>query len=67
MSDATRDRIEGTIDEATGHGKSAWGELTGDEATKAEGEAQQTEGAFKQGMANVKDKIDDVVKNVTGN
>ena len=65
MSDATRDRIEGTLDDATGRGKSAFGELTGDEQTQAEGEMDQAKGGLKQGMADVKDKVDDAVKNLT--
>ena len=65
MSDATRDRIEGTVDEATGRGKSAFGELTGDEQTQAEGETDQAKGNVKQGVADVKGKVDDAVKNLT--
>lgn len=67
MSDSSRDRIEGTVDELTGRGKSAVGDLTGDEQTRAEGDANQTEGKLKQGLADVKDKVDDVVKKVSGN
>ena len=65
MSDSSRDRIEGTLDDAKGRGKSAWGDLTGDEGTQAEGEVDQAKGGLKQGLANVKDKVDDAVKNVT--
>lgn len=65
MSDATRDRIEGNVDEATGKGKSAIGDLTGDDSTKAEGEKDQAVGNVKQGMADVKDKADDAVKKLT--
>ena len=65
MSDQTRDRIEGTVDETTGRGKSAFGELTGDEQTQAEGQTDQATGNFKQGLADVKDKVDDAVKKVT--
>ena len=65
MTDQSRDRIEGTVDEVTGRGKSAFGELTGDEQTKQEGEADQVTGNLKQGLADVKDKVDDVVKKVT--
>jgi len=67
MSDSSRDRIEGKVDELTGRGKSAFGELTDDDQTRAEGDADQTEGKMKQGLADVKDKVDDVVKKVTGN
>jgi uncharacterized protein YjbJ (UPF0337 family) len=67
MTDSSRDRIEGRVDELTGRGKSAFGELTDDDQKRAEGEADQTEGKFKQGLADVKDKVDDVVKKVTHN
>ena len=65
MSDATRDRIEGTLDDASGRGKSAFGELSGDEQTQAEGEQDQAKGNLKQGVADVKGKVDDAVKNLT--
>jgi uncharacterized protein YjbJ (UPF0337 family) len=66
MTDQTQDRIEGTVDEAKGRAKSAWGELTDNPDTKAEGEADQTEGKLKKGVADVKGKVDDAVKKVTG-
>ena len=65
MSDSSRDRIEGTIDEASGRGKAALGGLTGDERTQAEGEADQAEGGLKQGLADAKDKVDEAVKQAT--
>lgn len=65
MTDATRDRIEGTLDEAKGRGKAAWGEATGDDTTKAEGEGDQLMGKVKQGLADVKDKVGDAVDKVT--
>ncbi len=65
MTDQSRDRIEGTFDEVMGRGKSAFGELTGDEQTQQEGEADQVTGNLKQGLADVKDKVDEVVKKVT--
>lgn len=65
MTDQSKDRIEGTLDELAGRGKSALGDLTGDDETRAEGDAQQGEGQLKQGVADVKDKVDDVVKKVT--
>jgi uncharacterized protein YjbJ (UPF0337 family) len=66
MTDQTKDRIEGTVDEAQGRAKSAWGELTDNPETKAEGDADQTAGKLKKGMADVKDTVDDAVKKVTG-
>ena len=65
MSDATRDRIEGIVDEAKGRGKSAWGELTDDDEKRAEGDLDKAKGGVKQGMADVKNKIDDVAKKIT--
>lgn len=67
MTDSSRDRIEGTVNELTGRGQSALGDLTNDDQQRAEGEANQTEGKLQQGMADVKDKVDDVVKKLTGN
>jgi len=67
MSDQSRDRIEGTVDEIKGRGKSAWGELADDDQKRAEGQADQTQGKVKQTVAGVKDKVDDAVKKVTGN
>ncbi len=66
MSDQTRDRIEGTVDEVTGRGKSALGDLTGNEQTQAEGQSDQAQGNLKQGLADVKETVDNAVKKVTG-
>ena len=65
MSDSTRDRIEGAVDDVKGHGKAAAGDFTGDQDMQAEGEWDQSKGGFKQGMADAKDKVDDAVKNLT--
>jgi uncharacterized protein YjbJ (UPF0337 family) len=65
MSDQSRDRIEGTVDEIKGRVKSAWGELTDDDQKRAEGHADQIEGEVKKGMADAKDKVDDAIKRVT--
>ena len=59
MSDATRDRIEGTVDEATGRGKSAFGELTGDEQTQAEGTADRAEGKGQGALGQAKEAVGD--------
>jgi uncharacterized protein YjbJ (UPF0337 family) len=67
MSDQSRDRIEGTVDEIKGRGRSAWGDLADDDQKRAEGDADQMSGKVKQGVADVKDKVDDAVKKVTGN
>ena len=67
MTDQSKDRIEGRGDELGGRVKSAVGDLTGDEQTKAEGEQDQAAGKAKQGIADLKDEADDLVKKVTGN
>ncbi|MGH2535489.1 MAG: CsbD family protein [Thermomicrobiales bacterium] len=59
MVDQMRDRTEGKTDEIKGRGKQAWGDVTGDEETKSEGEMDEATGKFKQGMADAKDKLDD--------
>jgi uncharacterized protein YjbJ (UPF0337 family) len=64
MTDKSNDRIDGKSDELMGRAKSAVGELQGDEQTKSEGEAQETSGKAKQGLADAKDKVDNLVKKV---
>ncbi|MEA2583226.1 MAG: CsbD-like [Thermomicrobiales bacterium] len=66
MSDQSRDRVEGTFDDMKGRGKSAMGELTGDDEMKAEGAADRAMGAVKKGLADAKDALDTAVKKVTG-
>jgi len=65
MTDSSQDRIEGKFDELKGRGKSALGEMTDDDRKRAEGQADQNQGKLKQGIADAKDKVDDVVKKVT--
>ena len=65
MSDQSKDRIEGVLDEAKGRGTSAMGELRDDDQLRGEGDLDQTRGEAKQGLADVKDKVDDAVKKVT--
>jgi len=65
MSERTGERVEGAVDEVKGHAKSAWGDLTGDERTKAEGEIDKAKGNIKQGMADAKDRIDQAARDVT--
>lgn len=66
VTDQSKDRIDGKVDELTGRGKSALGDLTGDDQMRSEGDADQASGKVKQGMADVKDKADGLVKKVTG-
>ena len=41
MSDASKDRLSGTVDEAKGKAKSAWGDATDDDAAREEGARDQ--------------------------
>ena len=67
MDSANKDRMQGGKDEIVGKAKSAWGEATGDEQTKAEGDMDQTKGKMQQGMADAKDKVGDAIDGLTGN
>jgi len=58
-------RTEGVVDELKGKAKSAVGEATGDDKTRAEGDYDQTVGKVKQGAANVMNKADDWMKEKT--
>ena len=66
MTDQSKDRITGKIDDLKGRGKEAAGDLTGDEQLQAEGERDQLTGKLKEGLADLKDKADDFVKDLTG-
>jgi uncharacterized protein YjbJ (UPF0337 family) len=65
MTDQSQDRLEGEFDEAKGKGKEALGRLANDKSTQMEGQRDQAVGKAKQGMADMKDKADDIVKDVT--
>ena len=54
-----RDRIEGSVKEAGGKAKEAWGDLTDDRETEAEGEADQVEGKAQHEWGEGKDKVRD--------
>ena len=66
MSEVSKDRAEGKVDEVVGRMKAGVGEATDNQQLREEGKGQEGEGQIKQGIANVKDKVDDVVKKVTG-
>lgn len=55
MSEGTRDRIEGSVDEMGGRAKSAFGDATNDEQMRDEGDMDQLSGNAQQGVGNVKD------------
>lgn len=66
MDSPSKDRIQGGVDELKGKAKSTWGEATGDERTRAEGDLDQLKGKVQQGLADAKDKVDDVIDDLTG-
>jgi uncharacterized protein YjbJ (UPF0337 family) len=66
MSDASKDRLEGTVKEGAGRAKSAVGDLTGNSKTQASGQRDQATGQAQQGMAGIKEKIDGLIKRFTG-
>jgi uncharacterized protein YjbJ (UPF0337 family) len=65
VSDQSRDRVEGTLDDVKGRGKAAWGELTDDEELKNEGYADRAKGTAKKAVADVKEAVDTAVKKIT--
>jgi uncharacterized protein YjbJ (UPF0337 family) len=65
MGSTRQDRIEGAVDDAKGRSKLAVGELADNEDLKAVGRQDRGKGKVKQAAADVKDKIDEVVKKVT--
>ncbi len=55
------DRIKGPMKEAGGKAKEEWGDLTDNERTEAEGQADQVEGNIQNKWGEGKDKARDVV------
>ncbi len=54
------DEMKGKAKEGMGSAKEAWGDLTNDESTEAEGEAEQIEGKAQQGVGSAKEKVGDM-------
>lgn len=65
MTESSKDRISGMMDDAKGKAKEAWGKATDDDSAEAEGQLDQAKGKAKQGLADAKNKVDDVVKDLT--
>jgi uncharacterized protein YjbJ (UPF0337 family) len=57
MSDTDQERGQAAVDQAKGKAKDAWGSLTGDASTEAEGKLDQLKGKAREGMADLKDKV----------
>jgi len=56
------DKVKGTVEEAKGKAKQAWGDLTDNEETRAEGQTDEAKGKGRQSLGNLKDAADDVKK-----
>jgi uncharacterized protein YjbJ (UPF0337 family) len=61
MADSTRDRIEGAEDKLTGNVKEVVGKATDDRELEGEGKLDQLKGDIMDGVADVKDKISDLL------
>ncbi len=64
--DSSKDRIEGTIDSHKGEVEEKIGQFRGDKEQEAEGKSDQAQGALQEGLADLKDKVSETVKKVTG-
>jgi uncharacterized protein YjbJ (UPF0337 family) len=66
MAGTLQHRIAGLVDDAKGRTKLAVGELTNNDDLKTAGRKDRTTGAVHQAVADAKDKLDEVVTQVTG-
>lgn len=55
-----KDRTEGAGKDLGGKVKEAWGKVTGDESTEAEGKRDQVEGNVQEGWGKTKDAARDL-------
>jgi uncharacterized protein YjbJ (UPF0337 family) len=56
--------VEGALEETKGHVKQAWGDVTGDDKTKAEGMMDEMKGKAQQAWGDVKNAADDVKEDI---
>lgn len=64
--DSSKDRIEGALDSNKGEVKEKIGQFRGDKEQEADGKSDQAQGALQEGLADLKDKVSETVKKVTG-
>ena len=64
VDQADKDRVEGAVDKATGEAKQTVGKATGNEQAQAEGTLDKAKGQFKEGMADAREKVDDMVDKI---
>ena len=60
----TDDRIEGAVRKGAGRVQDAWGGLTGDERTQAEGKLNQAAGSVQDLVGQARDKASDIYEEV---
>jgi len=53
------DKLKGKMEDLKGRAKKAWGELTGNRETKAEGTMDKGKGKLGEAKGDVKNAIDD--------
>ncbi|MBN9561426.1 MAG: CsbD family protein [Alphaproteobacteria bacterium] len=56
-----KDRVEGVGKQAKGAVKDAWGKVTGDAKTQAEGKAEKAEGKVQNAVGGAKDAARDAM------
>jgi uncharacterized protein YjbJ (UPF0337 family) len=61
-----KDRIEGAARQAKGKVKEAWGKVTGDAKTEAEGKAEQVAGRAQNAVGGIKDAAREARDKMTG-
>ena len=61
-----KDRIEGAGKQAKGNIKEAWGKVTGDAKTEAEGKADKAEGRVQNAVGGIKDAAREARDKVAG-
>jgi uncharacterized protein YjbJ (UPF0337 family) len=59
VSDTDQERDQAAIEQIKGKVKDAWGSLTGDKSTEAEGKVDQVKGKARESVADAKDAIDE--------
>ena len=62
MDNATDQKVEGRMDQAKGRVKQAWGDLTGDDSTHAEGTADEMAGNVKEKVGQARESIADAIR-----
>jgi uncharacterized protein YjbJ (UPF0337 family) len=65
MNDSRRERIGGTVDKLKGKARETIGAVTGNDEVRNEGRIDRGKSEVKRGIANARNKVDDLTKKVT--